>query len=105
MQDAELVAFAQDFRDGILDGTPSDVACAMICEPLVTLLNMRGVKCRAFTTTTIRVTYGSCNHVWIGLGDGRVLDPSADQFNDQGLNMPEVYLGPKVGKLHRAAKL
>lgn len=102
MTDAELIEFASEFRDGILDGTPSAMACAMVCEPLVTLLNMSGVQCSIAKTDAIRTSYGSCNHVWIALADGRVLDPTADQFNDEGLDLPPVYLGRKVRKLHRA---
>lgn len=104
MTDAELIEFASEFREGILDGTPSAMMCGMICEPLVTLLNMIGVPCSIAKTNAIRTSYGSCNHVWIYLADGRVLDPAADQFNDEGLALPPVYLGRKVRRLHRVAR-
>lgn len=105
MTDEELIECASDFRDGILAGDRSDMKCAMVCWPLAGLLQSLGVKCDTFTTDAIKTKYGSVNHVWIGLQDGRVLDPTADQFNDLGLAMPKVYLGPKVRKLHRASRV
>jgi hypothetical protein len=104
MGDAELTEFVSEFREGILDGTTSFMACGMVCHPLVTLLNMAGVPCSIQTTLSIRTSYGSVNHVWIALADGRVIDPTADQFNDEGFSFPPVYLGKKIRKLHRAAK-
>jgi hypothetical protein len=104
MNDAELVEFATEFRKGLLNGDSPSMACGMVCHPLVTLLNMSGVPCSIATTLAIRTKYGTCNHVWIALDDGRVLDPTADQFNDEGLSLPPVYLGRRVRKLHRAAR-
>ncbi|WFU26303.1 hypothetical protein QA649_08875 [Bradyrhizobium sp. CB1717] len=89
MTDAELTEFAEDFRESVLDGGPSDMMCAAVCWPLVPLLNMSGVKCRS-----IESDLGELNHVWILLEDGRALDPTLDQFNylfDE--NYPTVYLG------------
>jgi hypothetical protein len=96
MTDADLIEFTQEFRDGILDGTPSWMMCAAVCYPLVTLLNMIGVKC-----DLVESDLGEFNHVWMRLADGRVLDPTADQFNElfPDLAMPPVYLGAPT-KLH-----
>ena len=96
MTDAELIEFTQEFRAGILDGGESKSMCAAICWPLVTLLNIHGVKAE-----TVESDLSECNHIWIRLADGRVLDPTADQFNwlFPDLAMPPVYLGPPV-KLH-----
>lgn len=90
MKDKKLIKFAAEFREGILDGGPSDMMCAAVCWPLAGLLNMSGVKCEA-----IESDLGEMNHVWLRLSDGRALDPTIDQFNylfDE--NWPEVYLGP-----------
>ena len=89
MKDRALVKFASEFREGILDGGPSDMMCAAVCWPLVTLLNMQGVKCRS-----VESDLGALSHIWIKLDDGRALDPTIDQFNylfDE--KWPEVYLG------------
>lgn len=100
MTDAELLEFTQEFRDGILDGGPSDMRCFMVCAPLVTLLNMSGVPAKLEEAKSVRTVYGECNHVWIKLSDGRVLDPTADQFNSRRRKMPPIYLG-KPTSLHR----
>ncbi|WP_432344732.1 hypothetical protein WMC41_16040 [Shinella yambaruensis] len=100
MTDEELIAFAADFRDGILDGKPSDWMCAAICWPLAPLLRLQGVECEC-----VESDLGHCNHVWIKLADGRVLDPTGDQFNHfNDCDFPAVYLGaPTVIHLMEAA--
>lgn len=91
MTDDEIIEFASDFREGILDGRPSAWMCAMVCWPLSTLLEMNGVPNRA-----VESDLGHMNHFWLLLDDGRALDPTADQFNAMfpGMKMPAVYLGP-----------
>jgi hypothetical protein len=96
MTDAELIDFVTDFREGILDGSSSEGYCYMICAPLVTLLNMNGVKAEM-----VGGDFGEFNHFWLKLEDGRVLDPTADQFNAFGFGpMPRVYLGPPTENIH-----
>lgn len=92
MTDAELIEFAQEFRDGILNGRDSAWMCAAICWPLGSLLTLlHGIE-----VEYIESDLGHCNHVWLRLEDGRALDPTADQFNAMfpNLNYPPVYLGP-----------
>lgn len=90
MKDAKLIKIATEFRKGILDGRPSRMMCFAICAPLAGLLGACGVD-----VEVIEGDLGECNHVWLRLADGRVLDPTADQFNDYGFpEMPPVYLGP-----------
>lgn len=96
MTDTELVEYASEFREGILDGRPSAWMCGMVCYPLAGLLEMCGVK-----VEVVESDLGHCNHVWMRLEDGRALDPTADQFNVlfPDLAMPAVYLGPPA-KIH-----
>lgn len=89
MTDRELIAFTREFRDGILDGGLPTMMCFAVCVPLVTLLNMSGVSAEMVETDL-----GWVNHFWLRLGDGRSLDPTADQFNYlDGAKFPPVYLG------------
>lgn len=44
MNDEELVKFASEFREGILDGRLPSLMCAMVCQPLSSLLRLHGVK-------------------------------------------------------------
>ena len=89
--DEWLIWFATEFREGILDGTPSNRMCAAVCWPLSGLLRMHGIENEAIETDL-----GQCNHIWLRLADGRALDPTADQFNDISIDkLPPVYLGPR----------
>lgn len=89
--DRQLKYFATEFRRGILAGKPSDLMCFAICAPLQSLL-------KATHNLDLELVEGrvsNCDHFWLKLPDGRVLDPTADQFNDLGFpRMPKVYLGP-----------
>lgn len=90
MNDSELIQFATEFREGILNGRSSFMACYMVAAPLATLLEASGVN-----VTLVEGDLGKFNHFWLQLADGRVLDPTADQFNDFGFSpLPAVYLGP-----------
>lgn len=93
MTDEELVHIATDFREGMLDGEPSAMMCAMVCWPLAGLLACYGVEAEA-----VEGDLGHINHIWLKLPDGRALDPTADQFNDMfpKMNLPPVYLGPPL---------
>ena len=83
MTDGELMEFVTEFREGILDARSSDMMCFMVCAPLVTFLRMHGVNAEM-----VEIEHDGGNHVWLRLDDGRVLDPTADQFG-----LPPVYLG------------
>jgi len=89
MTDAELIEFAADFREGILDGRSSAWKCAMVSWPLAALLRIIGIECEC-----VESDLGHCNHIWIELADGRALDATADQFNHfSDCDFPPVYLG------------
>lgn len=97
MNDAQLIKFATSFRRGILGREASDYACFMVCAPLAPLLEMNGLNVQVRTGQIPLEGAGSINHYWIELEDGRVLDPTADQFNKWfGEGWPKVYLGPAL---------
>lgn len=92
MTDDELIAFVTEFRDGILDGRPSNWMCAAICMPLAPLLKMHGI-----ITEIVESDLGHCNHVWLRMPrTGWALDPTGDQFANlmPGRELPPVYFGP-----------
>ncbi|KQT59997.1 hypothetical protein ASG52_19930 [Methylobacterium sp. Leaf456] len=100
MDDKQLVWFASEFREGILDGGSPRMMCWAVSAPLEALLRMYGVE-----TELAESDLGECNHFFLRLPDGRVLDPTADQFNYvRSEAMPPVYLGPPVD-LHGVAAL
>lgn len=98
MTDAELIEFASEFRDGILDNGPSNRACYMVCAPLVGLLQFEGIECKLvefWFRPRANERFEAYQHFWIKLEDGRALDPTIDQFNylfDECWS--KVYLGP-----------
>jgi hypothetical protein len=94
VKDADLIAYATEFREDILDGGESWMRCFMVCAPLAPLLRMSGVA-----VELVESDLGDTNHVWLRLPDGRALDPTADQF--EGLDLPPVYLGPPL-RIHAA---
>jgi hypothetical protein len=94
LDDRQLLEFAFSFREGALDGRSSASMCAAVCWPLAALLRHEGVQCETFESDlSEELGLPFANHVWIKLADGRVLDPTADQFNRWGYSFPTVYLG------------
>ena len=77
---------ATAFRHGLLGTRPSAGMCFAVCAPLQSYLALLGCD-----TELIGVDWGTTNHVWLKFPDGRILDPTADQFPNLGVN---VYLGP-----------
>ena len=88
MTDQELIEFSREFRNGILDARESELMCYMISAPLQGLLRFVGVDAKLMSGDG-----EGGNHVWLELPDGRVLDPTADQFDAE---LPPIYLGPPL---------
>ena len=86
MTDKGLIRMAAQFRKGLLGKHSSHLKCAMVAYPLESLLSMMGIECKAREVKLSRHIIG--NHVFLILSDGRVLDPTADQFGEA-----PVYLG------------
>ncbi len=81
----ELLKIARGFRKGMLSKKPSKEMCFAICAPLLGYLQFCGYDC-----LLIQGTVGDWEHYWIELPGGKILDPSADQFDN---TMPDVYCG------------
>lgn len=93
MTDKQLVATVRAFRSGILGpkGQSKD-QCLAVCAPLQSFLQ----SAFGFETELVEGELAEgrfiCNHFWLKLPDGRILDPTADQFVNH-CTMPDVYLG------------
>lgn len=85
MTDKQLIRYVRSFRYGIIGRRKSRAFCFMVCAPLETLLQLAGVPC-AISSGMVE----NWEHFWLTLPDGRILDPTADQFT---LGLPPVYLG------------
>ena len=99
-KDKTLLRVAEGFRVGILAGRPSKGFCFAICLPLHSYI--RGYLGEPRAQLIERHFYRlnqydgdeTTNHFWIELEDGRILDPTADQFERASGRYPSVYLGP-----------
>lgn len=86
-------AYAEEFREVVLQGASSERMCIALSAPLHAALQVLGVPSRLMETS-----FGEFSHVFISLDDGRVLDPTADQFNGcSNEKLPGVYLGVPAG--------
>jgi hypothetical protein len=104
MSDRKLVRTASEFRKGILGRSPSRRMCFAVCAPLLGLLAMDKAFRGSLAESDVRKSDVIFNHIFIALDDGRVLDPTADQFNDLfAEQMPKVYLGAPTKHLHHDA--
>lgn len=83
MTDKQLIRVSSGFRRGLIGPEDGTMRCAMVSYSLAGYLSFVGVACE-----TEEVLLEKCNHVFIRLKDGRVLDGTADQFGG-----PKVYLG------------
>lgn len=101
MTDADLIECATEFREGMLGEGASTMMCAAVCWPLAGFLRFSGVDCETEDREIADEGYPA-NHVWLRLADGRVLDPTADQF--PALGLPAIYLGKPVAPIHRPAQ-
>jgi hypothetical protein len=99
--DDEIIGIAREFRRGVLGDDPPDGRCAMVAWPLAGYLSFLGLD----GVETDGCDYPDdhpastewVNHVWIVLKDGRILDPTADQFD---IGLPPIYLGPPDPRIH-----
>lgn len=100
MTDRVLVNQVKAFRGGILNGQSSRMMCGVVCFALQGYLEWIGLQSELFESDL-----GEMNHVWLKLPDGRVLDPTADQFNEwfPHKNYPSVHLGEPLD-IHENAK-
>lgn len=98
--DGEILAYASAFRRAVLQGSRSTRMCAALSAPLNAALRELGVACELEESEL-----EECNHIFLRLTDGRVLDVTADQFNLAGCEvLPAVYLGP-ASEIHRGARM
>lgn len=77
--DTEIIKIAKGFTKGILNGKNTVDMCYMVCSPLVSYLSACGIEC-ALTEGEINHCENKLHHFWITLSNGKIIDPTADQF-------------------------
>lgn len=94
MTDKKLLLIVKEFRHGILGRKESDYKCFMVCAPLQGYLKaFHGLETELvegyYKVETKPGFVLRPHHVWLKLSDGRIIDPTRDQFG-----YPEkVYIG------------
>lgn len=97
--DKEIIRITSEFRTGMIGKKGSSTGwCSKICWPLLSYFSVMGVemtlkrgKVRARIGLTSSVK--RYDHVWLELEDGRILDPTYDQFQQISEAQIPVYLG------------
>jgi hypothetical protein len=94
MSKMTLERIVSEFRQGILDADSSESKCYMVCAPLAGYL-----RCVGFEVKLVKGRIDGedfeAGHFWLELPDGRIIDPTADQFSSESRPMPAVYIGPQ----------
>lgn len=86
---ADLLTYAREFREAVLQGASSERMCAALSAPLHAAFQALGIQSQLVVSDL-----GECEHIFLRLAGGQVLDPTADQFNwCSRQNLPGVYLG------------
>lgn len=103
MTDAELIATCTEFRRGLLGRRSPRWQCAKVCWAMAPYLEFfHQVTLAVCMSENVEFARGrTCNHVWLQLADGRVLDPTADQFSTKARPLPAIYLGEPIPDLHK----
>lgn len=92
VDDEFLRDFCLEFRKGIIGRRKSKGMCAVVTWALQGYLSFA----LNLKTEVHESEVGNWNHVYLVMEDGRVLDATADQFNDGDQIFPYVYLGPPL---------
>lgn len=93
-EDRALLRVVTDYRRGALDGEPPHLRCMMVCAGLQGWLSFANHIETELVDVWLRHDWTEINHVFLRREDGTIIDPTGDQFNDWGAEMPPVYIGP-----------
>jgi len=99
MTEKEIIKTATSFRKGILGKRSPLKMCYAICAPLSSFLRLCGCE-NELTEGEIKLNSHNkgivIGHYWLTLPNGKIIDPTASQFNGMGNeDMPIVYFGKK----------
>jgi hypothetical protein len=95
MSDKELLKTLKSFRSGVLDKSRPKNMCFAVCAAFQGFISMCGVNLELEEVELV-IDNDTYQHYILLLPDGRILDPTASQFdNPNGEPMPEIYLGKR----------
>lgn len=94
MTDRTLLRLANEFILGLLNGDKPNGMCFFASASLQGYLYFYKIETEMQECEVNINADKFWNHYYLKLEDGRILDPTASQFNEElNLNMPLVYLG------------
>jgi hypothetical protein len=79
LSDGEIIEIAKGFTKGLLGKKPTTDMCYVVCSPLSAYLSLCGIE-NTLTEGAILHCENQLHHYWVTLSDGRIIDPTADQF-------------------------
>lgn len=96
MNQREIKRQATAFVKGLLGGDSPGGMCYAVSAALQGYLSFAGVQCGLEKCWIADRKSGHWQHYYLRLPNGRILDPTASQFNRMlGRQMPLVYIGDK----------
>ena len=100
--DKKLIKIVKQFRRGMLGRKCGSKYCYMVCWPLQAYLGLLDFHTDLVEGDVCYYRYW-IGHFWLRMDDGRIIDPTADQFSTDRRPMPEIYIGKKP-RWYRCAK-
>lgn len=96
MTDKQIIKTTAEFTKGIIGKQESKNQCYKVCWALQGYLSICGLETELIVGE-IYIKKDIYEHMWLKLSDGRILDPTADQFNSHNIHpaMPKTFLGQK----------
>lgn len=94
MTGTQLLSYVRTYRYGMLGRKRGSKYCYMVCYPLQSLLSLEGVETELIEGEVCYYRYW-IGHFWLRMTDGKIIDPTAEQFATETRKMPRVYIGPK----------
>ncbi len=98
-EETSLRQMVAGFSNGIIGRGKSTGMCFMVCVALQGYLEFAGYPCRLIKGEID----GEVEHYWLELPDGKIIDPTTDQFNyrfkNKRLSRPYIGARPRWYKI------
>ena len=94
MNKKELLKMVKGFRYGLLGRKSGRKQCFVVSMPLQGFLTAIGIKTKLIEGEVCYYRHW-IGHFWLEMEDGKIIDPTAEQFSTPKRKMPRVYIGAK----------
>lgn len=104
MDKDKLLKIVKSFRYGMIGRKGGRLQCYKVCAPLQGYLSMIGIETKLIEGDACYYRYW-IGHYWLEMEDGKIIDPTAEQFATEKRLMPRVYIGVKPRWYRKVASL